>query len=445
MSYNRTLVLILLSCIILKASAQNNGETSDPKVGTQFPNYIFNNVHNSSEKSVATSQFKGKWLILDFWSESCSGCIGSFPLVNALQHRFQTDVKFIMVGYDGSRYTERNEPSGVAMLGDRLTKSLNLQLAMAYDSTLYNLYEISGVGCPYVVVIDPKGEIRFLTTHLSEKNISDILAGRDVKLDPIERVFGRGFNFIPHQKNNDTNMLYQDCISNWLPEADNFQIRPNLDSDTSTSNWFEILGMQLDYLYRFAYTGYTDWDNPNYIYYSTFKYYPVLQMGDSSDFRSDKKYSFEFKSLKKLSKAEIMKKLQQNLSQCFGYRASIEYRKFQYWSIYLKDSGVQSHLITKGDSTSFRAINGNKFLGFSATNVPFSTIIGVLFSNFQLHVSGLGSGLPFVDESGLNKNIDITINAVLSNFDEFRKALALQGVQLGIKEKIMPCIVISSN
>jgi thiol-disulfide isomerase/thioredoxin len=430
---------VFLSVIIARA------QTRDPIIGQPFTNYTFANVHYHTSRSMSTDEFKGKWLILDFWDEFCAGCVASFPSVNNLQKEFGNQVKFVLVGYNGNSGSIEHRPSQIEGLFEKLHNKMHLNLPIAYDSTLYNRFEIGGVGCPYIIIVNPEGQVAYLTGHLNEKDVLSIVEGHQVELEPILRVLGTGFKFVRHPVNSDSNLLYENSISKWKPEADVFQMRPDLPSDTATTNWFQILGMQLDYFYRFAYTGLTEWDNPSYAYYSTFKFYPVLEINDSSNFDHSKRYTFELKSPVGLTKEQVISNLKQSLFDCFRFKVRIESRIVPYWSISLVDSSVKKLLISKGAETSFEINNGSKFLGFTMVNVPISKIVQTLFTNFQLHTQGYGSGLPFIDNTGIMQNIDLKLDAIMSNFDDVKRALLENGIELKKKEKSMPCIVISDK
>lgn len=54
------------------------------KVGDKVPDIIIGNVINANSRSYRLSDFKGKVLILDFWSSWCSGCVEFLPHVDSL-------------------------------------------------------------------------------------------------------------------------------------------------------------------------------------------------------------------------------------------------------------------------------------------------------------------------------------------------------------------------
>jgi hypothetical protein len=242
----------------------------------------------------------------------------------------------------------------------------------------------------------------------------------------------------------DTTALFQNIVYRADPQMDRFNLGPILPSDSATARKFQIVGVQLDYLYRFAYTGLPDWDYPSNPYYATMKFSPILNISDSSNFDRNKYYSFLFASNHKMARQDLMKLLQDDLAQGFGYKVRVEQRKVPYWSISLRDSSVSTSLKTKGGRPSLTEENGSIHLGFTANNLPMRSIVSMLYKYFQLH-GGPGAHWPFVDETGLTENIDLTVNALLPNFDEFRSALKDNGIELTERDRLMPCIVIGDR
>ena len=60
-----------------------------PEVGRPIPKFTLSDIQYYEKKNVSQADFIGKWLILDFFSESCSACFKSFPKINELQKEFK--------------------------------------------------------------------------------------------------------------------------------------------------------------------------------------------------------------------------------------------------------------------------------------------------------------------------------------------------------------------
>jgi hypothetical protein len=74
------MALIGFSCVI---NAQGNDEAKCyPEVGKPCPDFTLHNIEYYSKKEASVKDFRGKWLILDFWNKGCGACIASFPKIN---------------------------------------------------------------------------------------------------------------------------------------------------------------------------------------------------------------------------------------------------------------------------------------------------------------------------------------------------------------------------
>ncbi len=104
-------------------------------------------------KKVSLSDFKGKWVVLDFWGSWCGWCIKGFPaLKEAYQHYGD---KLVVIGIDCNE-SEADWREGV--------KKHELPWINVYngrDQKLYEEYNISGF--PTKAIINPEGKLVDLT------------------------------------------------------------------------------------------------------------------------------------------------------------------------------------------------------------------------------------------------------------------------------------------
>lgn len=82
---------------IFKLSAQSKQELI---IGKSLPDFTIPNILHSVKKSVNTSAFKDKLLIIDFWATSCSGCVAALPKMEALQKQFGNDIKILPITFE---------------------------------------------------------------------------------------------------------------------------------------------------------------------------------------------------------------------------------------------------------------------------------------------------------------------------------------------------------
>jgi len=151
-----------------------------PVAGRQCPDFYLSDVRFYPEKHVSLADFKGKWLVLDFWNRYCQTCLAAMPSTDSLQKEFSGRVQFLLVGYTGSRYTHHSDDKAIHQLYPQLRKRLNIDLPVAYDSLLFHRFDIGS--CPYMVVIDPAGVVRAVTIGLNKQNMKDMMANKPVVL-----------------------------------------------------------------------------------------------------------------------------------------------------------------------------------------------------------------------------------------------------------------------
>lgn len=144
-------------------------------IGDQIKDVVIQNIRNYPSKSAKISDFKGKLLILDFWSKGCSSCISAFPKMEALQKEFQGQIQILLVC--------KNSEEELKLL---FQKSPNLKAATLPmplgDTVLNNLFPHTGV--PYHVWIGPDGKVVGMTDGGSTNatNIKEFLETGKVNL-----------------------------------------------------------------------------------------------------------------------------------------------------------------------------------------------------------------------------------------------------------------------
>lgn len=70
------------------------------KIGDQVPDILIDNIINNDKRSIRTSDYKDKLLVLDFWERSCGTCIASMPKLDSLQRVFGDQIKLLSVTWE---------------------------------------------------------------------------------------------------------------------------------------------------------------------------------------------------------------------------------------------------------------------------------------------------------------------------------------------------------
>lgn len=113
----------------------------------QMPNF---SVETIEGRKLALDDFKGKYLVINWWSTTCRPCLLEMPGLNKLVEKYKsrTDVEFIAIAHDEKEKLE-----------NFLTKR-----AFIYEQTLSNAEVVStfGLSWPKHIVVSPQGTVTFL-------------------------------------------------------------------------------------------------------------------------------------------------------------------------------------------------------------------------------------------------------------------------------------------
>lgn len=114
----KTTIIIVLAmlCLNFSSSAQTVIPAKTLTVGDYMPDAAITNILNSSSKKAKISDYKGKLILIDFWSTWCSSCIAGFPHLDSLQREFAGRLQVLLVNAKKEGDTER----GVKIVIDRM-------------------------------------------------------------------------------------------------------------------------------------------------------------------------------------------------------------------------------------------------------------------------------------------------------------------------------------
>ena len=131
-------------------------EEATVRVNTPAPDFT---MQDSDGKEVKLSEFKGKPVVLNFWTSWCSFCKEEMPYFETAYKEHGQDVQFIMLNVAKSERTEGE--------GQKYIQSSNYTFPVFYENEgkVMNLYGLRGF--PATIFIDKNGNI-------AERNIGII-------------------------------------------------------------------------------------------------------------------------------------------------------------------------------------------------------------------------------------------------------------------------------
>ena len=129
------------------------------KVGTEAPDF---RLHTPDGKTLSLSDYKGRYVVLDFGASWCPDCRKDAPNVVATYEKYKDKgIAFIGISFDTKKKHWINAIEQYRMQYPQVS-----ELKKWHDTVISDLYRIKWI--PALYLIDPEGKI-VLGTVLSEK------------------------------------------------------------------------------------------------------------------------------------------------------------------------------------------------------------------------------------------------------------------------------------
>lgn len=441
--------VLFMFCFWGNANAgRASNETDEPVVGQPCPNFQFDKSDFFSKNSFSLHELRGKWIVLDFWSRFCSGCIGNFPHVSEMQQKFRTKLQFLMVTFDDSAHYNR-------MIFSKYHEKEKLEMPCVFSSTTdtTGLFSQCKVGAlPFVIIVDPAGIVRAITVTVNETQIQDLLDGKSPPFESASYSDKRKATdrikystripyLIDGNGGPDAGFVYRSLLSKW---------RLGLSKDyvlDFSRGRLEIMGHGLTMLYREAYIGFISnatWEESKTDLYGKVWPEPILEVNDTSVFKEDYFlnknvfcYSLIIPPLK-AGKDKMLQIMRNDLKEYFGYSAAFETRKMPYWKLVVTDSILANKLRTKASDTKTTYSMPIPYLEFEWKNVSMKEFI-----DFLSRCSGIFTTYsPLLDETNIKDNIDILIKSPAGHLSSLNEVLKKNGLEIVRDMKEMKVLII---
>lgn len=444
-------IWIVLLIVSLPVTLQAQG-ANYPEAGKPIPYFELNNLEYYPKKQITSDDLKGKFVILCFWNQYCSGGFKSLSKMEKLRREFKDQLEIFMVGGTNIGPESQIDERMLEMrdLYERSRKMQGLHLPVAYEPELFNHFVTAGV--PYYVWVDDKGIVQAVSGDLRFSDVKLFLAAKPFQYADIS------FKYFEMQKQR------EDTYNKELPflvdgnggKSNQFQYRSLIAPYTNdmprarkiSSDMEHAIGKlegaaNLEDLYRLAYFGYYS----NAVgRFEEENYYPItLRVKDTTPFKDHEMYrdrrNIYWYSLivpqEKQNPEFYMETMQSDLKRFFGYKVTLEKQKLPYWSITLK-KGAANRIKTKGDPYSHTS---DRYTMIGFTNVSMDEYLRAMLYMFTPEAGYIA---PMLDETGMEEHIDIPLTYVdRSNFEEVKKAMKKHGFLMRIKEKEFNVLVIS--
>ena len=145
-------LLALLWTQLLSPAQQNNAQTtgSDPLIGAAAPGFALTSLNGTtSGQKISLADFKGKPVVLNFWSSTCQPCNDEAPLIETQWERYQAQ-GVVFLGIDVEDL--RND-------GLQFLKQHGITYSSVIDSSSETLVKYGVTYIPETFFIDRTGKI----------------------------------------------------------------------------------------------------------------------------------------------------------------------------------------------------------------------------------------------------------------------------------------------
>jgi thiol-disulfide isomerase/thioredoxin len=176
----RLLLLMALPWFLLMQSAV--AQVRALTVGDKFPDIEFDNLIRYPKNKLKISDFKGKLVILDFWSTACGECIIGMPKMGGLQRQFGDQIKILPIWSTSGKLNRDILSEWVKRVDSAWNHNPYLYKASGLptilDTVLYP-YVKHLPGVAFQIWIDELGTIIAITDseYVNEKEIAKVLIG----------------------------------------------------------------------------------------------------------------------------------------------------------------------------------------------------------------------------------------------------------------------------
>ena len=468
MNLNKILKRYFLSAyFVLIANFSFAQRYSYPEVGKALPDYTLNDLKNYSKSKLTLSDQKGKWLIVDFWSSVCGGCIKSFPKMNKLAKQFEGKVQIVMIGMTNGSMDEATSEKKTKKLYNMLEKKHSLSFTVAFDSVLHKEYGVKTV--PHILIVNPEGIVSNITTGIDETAILDMMRGKSLTLSnalnvteeiALNQNYNKNIPFLTSGKisngGNDTAFLFRSLLSKAKRGiSPYYKSIPFAMYPIGDKAVFEESMVSVEQLYTLAYIGYQlTLLNIEDERYGEIWPVPLIETNDTTKRKFFTRNRITGEGLfcysltvpiERANTSLPINIMKQDLKNYFGLEGIFENRIMPIWKLVVIDSKKVEALRTKSSDKLASLQYGKKHSKFEGIDYIGATMEEVLnVSRSPIQIGGKSENI-FINETNIPYRIDIKFKADLTDLVELRAGLQKNGLDLVQGTKEMKVLVLKDS
>lgn len=404
-------------------------------IGDTVPDIELTNLINYPSKTARLSDFRGKNIIVDFWTPWCTPCIELFPELDSLQKEFKS--KLVVLAVTG----RKKEFVETFIEKNKNTKNSKL-IFVAGDTLLANIFPHGSV--PHDVWINKNRQVEAVTSseYINYSNVKSFANGQSFSF--IHKDDNLSYNYEkPIEENNIR--AYNDQLIN---KTTFHKYLPGLNSahslyKTDSGYFISLLNQSIFQLYQFALSNRL----------SNFSRQIVLEVKDTDrlfyrgkgiglnndEWSIRNTYCYQSSGNSSPSNNAIRKKILADLNSNLGLLGRLEKRKTTLYNIISVGGGTKP-LKSNGRPPEiyWNEKEANKHLVNQKISMLIDYLNGVKTQRTDIFL--------FSNDTNISYNIDIELNLTdVGDIDTLTRQLRQYGLDLVKEEKETEVFVLSDD
>ncbi len=405
--------------VLLSASTVGDAQMSGRKAfGRRFS---YAGKFHLNGQNCDIRSFEGKKIIIDLFSSGCIVCFKMLPRMDSLNKLFSSRLQILLLGkYDNI----------IESVHSKFTQKYQLSLPVSYDSVYFRRHNLEFF--PTYLWLNEDLTIEQVTgpEQVTLENINAFL-NRLPRTESAGEIEFAGPKINGPGTESGVELILSSSLTGWTSQS-RFSIPDRLTYLGGTA-YFEATGVTAEDLYKYAYIGGLGIPADDSMYQYQ---WPRLDLHELSVTTRDSlshstRFSYIFKGLNTSSVAPLENALRNDLQSLYGLRGEKGLAWKECWAIVLNDSCFSHSLRSKGAQPKTFVTYGS----VEIVNKPVRSLIAVLQDFFP------GEG-PYFDETGISYPIDLSVSAVMTDFDDFKAQIAQVGFVLVKRRKLMTVVTL---
>lgn len=408
----------VVCCMLFSSIKQASAQELNP--GEKIPDLTIKYLLHPANDSLRLSDFKGKLILLDFWSTFCLPCVRGLKKLDSLQEQFKNELKIIAVTHEDRKrvinfFTRRKEQHTISIVTD--------------DTILSKLFPHNVV--PHYAWIDKEGRLLATTSEepVTAKNISRMIRGEMPEFVIKKDILKYDFDKLLESES----VLFRAAITPYMPGLNSLG---KTYFNSAVRNRILAFNSSISMLYALAFDQHVYFTERRLILdvIHPEKYiYPKNGLVDEWK----QKYAYCFDLVVDSNNADKINKIMVSLlDQYFGVYGTLKW--IDTTCYVLIRTSTQEKFKNKGEKPdAYFTDESDNYLPKYLKNRPIATLIRTMLTMNKL--------LYVIDESGIKDKVTIEFSAPLDDIEGLNKDLSKYDLKIITTKRKVPFVVITDK